>query len=85
MTVDELIDKLTPLRGNKVLATWEGAFREIGVYQAKDGTVMVDADGCRYQQALQADFRFPRCHCGADCVVMKEGCAFCQSHTPDED
>lgn len=36
-----------------VVATWEGILRAITVYHAKDGTVLVDADGGSYRSDFE--------------------------------
>jgi hypothetical protein len=54
MTNSELIDLLNQAPPNtRVLGTFEGVFREIAVYQAPDGTVILDVDYADYSYRKQ--------------------------------
>jgi hypothetical protein len=54
-TVGELIGELNRFTGDqRVLATWESVFREIRVYTAKDGTVIIDADHGFYRERIES-------------------------------
>ena len=51
MTIQELIIELSKYDPNeKIIATWEGTTMEFSVYQAKDGTVLIDADDDFYKE-----------------------------------
>lgn len=55
MTIRQLLDALEsfPLDAT-VVGTWEGTVREISIYQAKDGTVLIDADGEFYRNRFES-------------------------------
>lgn len=55
MTVKELIHLLTQYPDDEpVIATWEGITREISIYRAKDGAVIVDADDEHYRTRFES-------------------------------
>ncbi len=51
MKVQDLISELSKYDPNEdIIATWEGITREISVYQAKDGTIMLDVDDNSFKE-----------------------------------
>lgn len=58
MKVAELIAELQrfPIEA-EVVGTFEGVIRDITVYQAKSGTVMLDVDDCVYRDAFESGSR----------------------------
>jgi hypothetical protein len=55
MTVSELIQELSRFPPNAVVyCTWEGVVRDLGVYAAKDGTVLIDGDGEHYRDGFES-------------------------------
>jgi len=74
-TVGEVRDALcmfpsdAPIKG-----TWESITRSVRVYQASDGTVLIDADGGDYQ----ASFQKLLCEdCGKKATTFHSGLACC--------
>jgi hypothetical protein len=60
-TVGQLIEALQALPSEEpVRATWESTIQHIDVYQAKDGTVIIDADHCDYRAALTRGSMSPK-------------------------
>lgn len=55
MTVSELLEALAkyPAEAN-VVVTWESTFHEPSIYVAKNGTVIIDADGDFYREDIEA-------------------------------
>ena len=54
MIARELIEKLQAFDSDTtVVGTWEGVLRELDVYQAADGRIMVDADNNFYKDHWQ--------------------------------
>lgn len=55
MTIRELIDALSAYPPDeKVVATWESIFREVSVYRAANGVVILDADDDGYKAGIMA-------------------------------
>ena len=60
-TIQELINELSKYDPNEeVIATWEGIIREVDIYRAKDGTVMIDADENNYKDRFVSGEWNPR-------------------------
>lgn len=61
MKVGELIEELSkhPLDA-VVMATWESIFREVSIYRALDGTVVLDADDDRYRDDIETGKLVPQ-------------------------
>jgi len=64
MKVSELVKQLKSFNPDGIIEiTWEGIFRDIekkSIYQAQDGTVIIDADENRYKGRIQrVEDRYP--------------------------
>jgi hypothetical protein len=62
----------------EVIATWEGLLRDVEVYRAADGRIIIDADGGNYRERLQ---KTPCSVCGKQAEGrLNSGEAVCYTH-----
>lgn len=61
-TVKDLIDELSRYdEDSRIMVTFEGITRWFSIYQAKDGTILIDADGEFYKDKfVSGEFGLPR-------------------------
>ena len=79
-TVGELRAALTPFTDETPIAgAWEGQRTSVFVYQAEDGTVLLDEDDCHYRARNQG----LKCEaCDKQAVNILNGIPTCWDHWP---